>query len=295
MATGFERVAAHVAATLGAAVVSAEPVPGSVANEDFRVGLDDDRCVFVKVGPRTELAAEAWALAQATAAGVPVPKVVAYEEDSAVTPVPYLVLDLLPSDRDLTDGVVRAVGAALKRVHSIEVPGHGHIELVGNPLEPDSVRGQFGTWPEFVGSLLRDAEDLVRVGLLSAEQETAIRREAEGIHGSPLMGDSGVLLHADLKPDHLLPVDGKLTGIIDWGDASAGDPAWDLARASMAGPAVLRIIAEAYPGADDPEVSRLLPIYRVLWNAQALAHEYRAGGDWFAVFQRRIASDLGLG
>jgi len=37
------------------------------------------------------------------------------------------------------------------------------------------------------------------------------------------------LLHADLGPDHLLVRDGRLAGVIDWGDARLGDPALDYA------------------------------------------------------------------
>jgi len=37
------------------------------------------------------------------------------------------------------------------------------------------------------------------------------------------------LLHADLGPAHLLVRDGRLTGVIDWGDARVGDPALDYA------------------------------------------------------------------
>lgn len=36
-----------------------------------------------------------------------------------------------------------------------------------------------------------------------------------------------VLLHADLGPEHLRVRDGRLTGVIDWGDARLGDPALD--------------------------------------------------------------------
>jgi aminoglycoside phosphotransferase (APT) family kinase protein len=37
------------------------------------------------------------------------------------------------------------------------------------------------------------------------------------------------LLHADLLPEHLLVRDGRLAGVIDWGDARVGDPALDYA------------------------------------------------------------------
>jgi aminoglycoside 2''-phosphotransferase len=39
------------------------------------------------------------------------------------------------------------------------------------------------------------------------------------------------LLHSDLKPDHLLydPAARRITGVLDWGDVSLGDPDFDLA------------------------------------------------------------------
>jgi aminoglycoside 2''-phosphotransferase len=38
------------------------------------------------------------------------------------------------------------------------------------------------------------------------------------------------VLHGDLSPDHFLAdtEQARLTGVIDWGDARIGDPAWDL-------------------------------------------------------------------
>lgn len=44
---------------------------------------------------------------------------------------------------------------------------------------------------------------------------------------SPWTG-SPVWVHGDLYPRHLLHTDGVLSGIIDWGDTHAGDPALDL-------------------------------------------------------------------
>jgi aminoglycoside phosphotransferase (APT) family kinase protein len=39
-----------------------------------------------------------------------------------------------------------------------------------------------------------------------------------------------VVAHADLGAEHILELDGTLTGIIDWSDAAITDPALDLAR-----------------------------------------------------------------
>ena len=39
---------------------------------------------------------------------------------------------------------------------------------------------------------------------------------------------NSVLCHRDLSTDHILESEGVITGIIDWGDACIGDPAFDL-------------------------------------------------------------------
>ncbi len=39
-----------------------------------------------------------------------------------------------------------------------------------------------------------------------------------------------VVAHADLGAEHILALDGRLTGIIDWSDAAITDPAVDFAR-----------------------------------------------------------------
>ena len=62
-----------------------------------------------------------------------------------------------------------------------------------------------------------------------------------------------VVAHADLGAEHILELDGTLTGIIDWSDASITDPAVDLARPYRDfGPAFLDDLLQAYgplPGA----------------------------------------------
>lgn len=291
---GFESIAPTVVAALGADVVTAEVVPGSVANQDFLVELTDGRRVFVKVAPRPELVAEVWALERAAAAGVPVPRGLSFDGDPGTPQPSLLILELLPTDGKLPANALRTAGRALKVVHGIELSGYGGIDVAGDPYAPDRIGGRYPSWRDYVASILADIDELVDLDLLSRARADRVRRWAETSEASPLLGDEGALLHSDLKPQHILSVDGRLTGIIDWGDASVGDPAWDLARASMMDPHDFRALADGYPGADDPGVRRLLPFYRVLWNAKALIYEFRAGGDWFAAYQQRISADLDL-
>ena len=57
------------------------------------------------------------------------------------------------------------------------------------------------------------------------------RAEAKRLFGEAetLVDFTPSLTHADLGPGHLLVRDGRLTGVIDWGDMCVGDPALDYA------------------------------------------------------------------
>jgi aminoglycoside phosphotransferase (APT) family kinase protein len=78
-----------------------------------------------------------------------------------------------------------------------------------------------------------------------------------------------VLLHGDLGPEHLLCANGRLAGVIDWGDARIGDPALDLAWLRHGTqPAFVTALAESYVGCIDERVRaralfyhRLVPWY----------------------------------
>ena len=56
-----------------------------------------------------------------------------------------------------------------------------------------------------------------------------------------------VVAHADLGAEHILELDGRLTGIIDWSDAAITDPALDLARLYRDfGPRFLEDLSQVY-------------------------------------------------
>ena len=81
-------------------------------------------------------------------------------------------------------------------------------------------------WVDAYDEQCAEFERLV-LPLLEAEQRIAAKRlfaETE-----TLVGFEPALLHADLGPEHLLVREGRLAGVIDWGDARLGDPALDYA------------------------------------------------------------------
>jgi aminoglycoside phosphotransferase (APT) family kinase protein len=71
------------------------------------------------------------------------------------------------------------------------------------------------------------------------------------------VGRSAVWLHGDLDPASVVVSDGTLSGVVDFGDMFAGDPAWDLATAWLllpAGPASR--FFEVYALADKATIRR---------------------------------------
>jgi aminoglycoside phosphotransferase (APT) family kinase protein len=105
------------------------------------------------------------------------------------------------------------------------------------------------------------------------------------------------LLHHDLKEAHLFGVAGSgggrsLGAVIDWGDATVGDPAADLARLSMAGPAATAAFLEGYGLPLTDHLADRLARYRLVWNTRSLTCELRAGGDWFDAYRTGITDDL---
>jgi aminoglycoside phosphotransferase (APT) family kinase protein len=81
--------------------------------------------------------------------------------------------------------------------------------------------------PDWLDTYRRQADEFRRVVL----PLVADRRAGEALLDSleSLTGFEPVLTHSDLGPGHLLVRDGRLAGVIDWGDARIGDPAIDYA------------------------------------------------------------------
>ena len=148
-------------------------------------------------------------------------------------------------------------------------------------IEGDPCEGTEGIWPgrlgrflydlhavppEFVGLRARGADD-VRVEvraeasrlralvdqLLSVDERSrADRAMARYLDDDDLWRFAPCLTHGDLGPEHVLVTgSGDLAGVIDWEEASVGDPAWDFAWWLHERPHVAERALAAYGGASD--------------------------------------------
>jgi aminoglycoside phosphotransferase (APT) family kinase protein len=170
---------------------------------DFHVVVLDDTWV-VRV-PRRQACAEALAVeaallpALAPALPVQVPRF-----EVAHPFAVYRLIDGTPLV-DEEDGV-REFLEALHRFDVGDLP-------VPRPDWQETYRAQCDEFRRLVLPAL-DVDERPRAEALFAEVET-------------LVGFEPVLTHSDLGPEHLLCGDGRLVGVIDWGDTRVGDPALD--------------------------------------------------------------------
>ena len=87
-----------------------------------------------------------------------------------------------------------------------------------------------------------------------------------------------MLLHSDLKPDHVLYDDRtQRLAVIDWGDVSFGEPDFDLAIIGrFFGDEFLRALLERMPGLDPDLVLDRARFYQLLRHAQDLYYAERS-------------------
>ena len=176
---------------------------------DFEVAIVDDEWVFRfprRSGVANALEAEI-VLLPALAAALPV-AVPTFEH---VSREPLFVVYRVIRGEPLVDEDGDGVRAFLAALHAVE---------------PSAFPVDRRDWIDAYREQCAEFERLV-VPLLDSD----LRAGAQGLFGEveTLTDFEPALLHADLGPEHLLVCDGRLAGVIDWGDARVGDPALDYA------------------------------------------------------------------
>jgi aminoglycoside phosphotransferase (APT) family kinase protein len=124
---------------------------------------------------------------------------------------PWLVAYPLIAGEPLVAEDPDGVRAFLDALHAVDV---------------DSVPAQRPDWLE---TYREQADEFRRVVLPLLDPDERSRGEGLLAEVETLTGFRPAVTHSDLGPSHLLVRDGRLAGVIDWGDARIGDPAIDYA------------------------------------------------------------------
>jgi aminoglycoside phosphotransferase (APT) family kinase protein len=285
-----EAIRAVVRSVAGAEPTALRRIVRGHDNEVYAVEAPPGYPLVVRIHRAGEisLAEEAWALAQARAAGVPVPEVrsVGRIGDADGKPLEIMVQTRVPG-RSLADvrsrlspgqwsDALANIGRVLTRLHAVRVGGFWH-------REPDG-RWMFPTWAAVMASTLHnrtaEAPWLGQGGLTNAECAAVFA--AIDRYGREFDCPSPVLCHGDLLPEHVF-VDDRLnvTGVIDFGLFEGNHPVHDLAVMSMSlGGADVRAVIGGFSLWDEPRaaVERRLAFHLVTLLAGYLAHHARIAG-----------------
>lgn len=280
------RLLARIGEVLDRPAVLTHRLSGSIVNVVWAVRCGK-RELIAKLGAPEGIRREAAVLTMLRRTEVPVPQAVLVAANSTF-PHDLLLLDVLPGHPAEPDSeVLTDAGRSMRRLHDLQVPGFG---LVGTGHQ--GLAGVFGSWVGFLDAVVVGARQAIPVNVMptAAGNEATAQLRQQRIRAHLAGVDHGVLLHGDLMPKHVWTDQGRLTGLIDWGDAMVGDPLFDLARFSMAGLDASQRLLEGY-GGSTPD-AHVLAFYRMVWSLMALAVECGAGGDWVDGYLSTVRREL---
>ncbi|MGK3111267.1 phosphotransferase family protein [Streptomyces sp. WAC05858] len=284
-----EQMCARIEEVLEQSAVPIRPLSGSIVNVVHTVRCGE-RELIAKSGAGEGIRREAAVLTMLRETKVPVPHAVLLPANPTF-PNDLLLLEVLPGYAAEPDSdVLTDAGESLRRLHDMELPGFG---LIGTVHERPT--GVFDTWVNFLATVLADARQTIPVDVLpvAAHDEVAAHLGRRRIHAHLAGVGRGILLHGDLMPKHVWSSEGHLAALIDWGDATVGDPLFDLARFSMAGQEAFQKFLKGYGNATPPD-AYLLSFYRMVWSLMALTVECGAGGDWVDGYRSTVRRELGF-
>jgi Ser/Thr protein kinase RdoA (MazF antagonist) len=213
------------AALLGCPVHAATQVPASAEHQVFRIERDDV-IAFLKVADAAHLKPELAVLQLLSGRGVPVAVIEAADPDGGRTGFSCVVIrDVggVPLSHDCAE--FAGIGPMLRQVHDVTLGGFGFLTATAGGLI-----GQDGTWHDAMRQRIQGLELVGEAGLAEPALLARAVAAVDDRIGRLDTPEPGRLIHGDFHPRHVYAADGRVTGIIDWGDASCGDPLYDFGR-----------------------------------------------------------------
>jgi aminoglycoside phosphotransferase (APT) family kinase protein len=276
-------VGAAMSRLLNATVTGAERVPSFAGNRVYRLTTASGH-VFAKIGASNAIATEHAVLQLVAGHHVPVPRVHAADLDGTVTGHPCLVTRAVRGTPLIgTEPAFRRVSEYVSRLHDIRVAGFGTVGIT----KAGGVRGEHSTWLGALNHRVQTCTDVVEAGLVP---RALVDATADALaHPAIAAFQEARLLHGDFHPRHVYSDGVDVTGIIDWGDATAGDPDYDMARVlhsillrhNLATP-VHTAATALPPGEADIDQARLAKLltYAAVFILWSMHGEYESGAPW---------------
>lgn len=264
-------------------------LPSFAGDQVFLAACESVQVILKRAKP-AGLAAEAAVCRLLRRNGIPAPEVLALELDDDNLGAYVIMRHVGGEPVRPADSLFREVGSHLRRVHEVELSGFGGLRADGGQLSGLSLG-----WADSVAEKVAGLDRVGAAGLLGGDLVDGFRAALER-HGGLLTGVGRArLVHGDVHARHVYSQSGRLTGIIDWGDAMAGDPLFDLGRILQADERSLSLVLKGYGELpyQDEELALRLHVYAAVFIVSAMVSEYRAGAPWPAFFEQR-SEDLRL-
>ena len=289
-----EEAVALVAAALGTRVRRVGKDTIGASHAVYFLTLEDGREVVARLSIHAEhdLARDLWATEVCRQQGVPAPQVLAARTDRSQG-TPFAVLSRLPGlpakgvalsppEREV---VFAQMGRFLARIHRLRLAGYGELRPVQRHVADVPLAARYaGTAPSLFDFVLSGVERPLReldalrshpswpAGALSTAYVQRLlacyARERDLLNLR-----QAVLVHGDYRLKNALLDGSRVSGIVDYELATAGDPAMDLAwlrfqdvRTDAERAAVWR----GYGSVPDALIERRLLLYELWWTLRRL-------------------------
>ncbi|HEY2708447.1 MAG TPA: aminoglycoside phosphotransferase family protein [Caulobacteraceae bacterium] len=243
------------------------------STEVYRIDLAGAEPIVLKLypdepvwSPGKEVLVAGWLAAWGE---LPAPRWLRVDESREALPWRYALTTWLPGEtvRSLKDepdvlGLYREMGAWLRRLHRLPMEGYGYV-LDQGVVSPRATNGDYVA--AAFESAFREFVERSGEAALASRLERAVQPRL------PLASHSAgsFFAHDDFQPGNLLAArkDGTLalTGLLDFGNARAADPLFDLAKALFCctheDPRSPGPLLEGYGEIDHPDVEGVLWLY----------------------------------
>jgi aminoglycoside phosphotransferase (APT) family kinase protein len=182
----------------------------------------------------------------------------------------YRRIDGIPANRAAEGEWPEQLGTFLRRLHAID------------PAEAGLPPGLPGDWRKLNRAIIQEFQDRVVPLLTRDERRSAETLFAAFVEDHTFSSFSPVVVHRDLGPEHILVTsDGRLAGVIDWGDAQLGDPAIDFSWLLFGSPAKGERALSAYGETSNQGFRRRALFYHQLGPWHEVSHGIDTGQPAF--------------
>lgn len=183
--------------------------------------------------PETDytLLLDAWASREMQRRGLPAVEIHATDLSRSAAPFDFQLAARAPGsplsryddNEPAIQALLEAVGAALAELHAIPANGYGLLD----PADP--ARGCAASWPDYLFARLEEHIAACRdIAAIDSTESDRIARLF--LDSRPLFENLPVhLLHGDPGSHNIFTDGRRITAFLDWEDALAGDPVFDLA------------------------------------------------------------------